>query len=72
MKSVFAKLALFALLLATQHVYAQKTVVSGRVIDAASGDPIPFANVIFVNQSTGTTTDFDGHYKMESAYESIL
>ncbi|HNP16804.1 MAG TPA: DUF5686 family protein [Fulvivirga sp.] len=45
---------------------AQKTIVTGRVTDAASGDPIPFANVIFKNSSTGTTTDFEGYYKVQT------
>ncbi len=45
--------------------FAQKTIVTGRVTDAATGDPIPFANVIFKNSSTGTTTDFEGYYKVQ-------
>lgn len=45
-------------------VAAQRTVVSGRVTDAGSGDPIPFANLIFTGHSTGATTDFEGFYEM--------
>lgn len=44
---------------------SQSTVVSGRVIDAATGDPIPFANVIFKGHSTGSTTNFEGFYEMK-------
>ncbi|QSE96654.1 DUF5686 and carboxypeptidase-like regulatory domain-containing protein [Fulvivirga lutea] len=51
--------------LITWSASAQRTVVSGRVTDASTGDPIPFANVIFKDQSTGTTTDFEGYYKVE-------
>lgn len=52
--------------------YAQ-TVVSGKVTDAASGDPIPFANVVFKGTSVGITTDFDGNYilKTTSPVDSI-
>src|SRR5690349_14638811 len=39
-----------------------QTVVKGKVTDAQSGDPIPFANIIFKGTTTGTTTDFDGNF----------
>ena len=47
-----------------------QTVVSGKVTDANSGDPIPFANVIFKGTSTGITTDFDGNYKLKTTAPS--
>ncbi len=59
------KLLVFLLLFISISGFAQKTIVTGRVIDAGTGDPIPFANVLFVGTSTGTTTDFEGYYKME-------
>ncbi|TAF32062.1 MAG: carboxypeptidase-like regulatory domain-containing protein [Cytophagales bacterium] len=40
------------------------TSVSGRVIDAQSGDPVPFANVYFKGATVGTTTDFEGYYTL--------
>lgn len=58
-------LIIFLLCVVVSSAFAQKTVVSGKVTDAGSGDPIPFANVIFKGHSTGTTTDFEGFYKME-------
>lgn len=53
---------------------AQETVVQGKVTDAASGDPLPFVNVIFKGTTIGTTTDFDGNYllKTSSPTDSIL
>jgi len=48
-------------------VFAQKTVVIGKVTDANSGDPVPFANVIFVGTQLGGTTDFDGNFKIETS-----
>ncbi|MEX1238992.1 MAG: DUF5686 family protein, partial [Cyclobacteriaceae bacterium] len=43
-----------------------QTVVKGKVTDAHSGDPIPFANVIFKGTTTGTTTDFDGNFSVRT------
>lgn len=53
---------------------AQETVISGKVTDAASGDPIPFANVLFKGSTVGTTTDFDGKFliKTTSPKDSII
>ena len=67
LKFVLEKFVVFTslLLLYTSVACSQSTVVSGRVIDANSGDPIPFANLIFQGQSTGTTTDFEGFYEMQ-------
>lgn len=65
MIQVQKRILTFLLLLVSICGFAQRTVVSGKVIDANSGDPIPFANLIFVGSSTGTTTDFEGNYKMD-------
>lgn len=54
---------LFIIICSGYSTIAQ-TVVSGKVTDANSGDPVPFANVIFTGTNVGTTTDFDGRYKI--------
>ncbi len=41
---------------------AQQTVVSGKVTEAATGTPVPFATVSFVGTSDGAITDFDGNF----------
>lgn len=41
---------------------AQLRTVSGKVTEAATGTPIPFANVIFSGTEGGAVTDFDGNY----------
>jgi hypothetical protein len=46
---------------------AQETILKGKVTDAGSGDPIPFANVVYVGTSVGATTDFDGNYTFKSS-----
>ncbi len=64
-KSVFVTLlTLFAL---HSELLAQETVVHGKVTDAASGDPLPFVNVVFKGTAIGTTTDFDGNFTLRSA-----
>ncbi len=51
-----------------------QTVVKGKVTDAHSGDPIPFANIIFQGTTHGTTTDFDGNFnvKTNSSADSLV
>ncbi|MBC6368053.1 DUF5686 and carboxypeptidase-like regulatory domain-containing protein [Algoriphagus sp. AK58] len=41
-------------------------IIKGRVTDAETGDPIPFANVILKGTSTGITTDFEGNYQIKA------
>lgn len=57
-----------ALLLTTLAIpsVAQTAVVSGKVRDAATNEPLPFANV-FINQTTiGTATDAQGNYTLKN------
>ena len=60
--------------LAPGALFAQETVIQGKVTDASSGDPIPFVNVIFKGTSIGTTTDFDGNFtlKTQNPTDSIV
>lgn len=47
--------------------YAQETItVSGKVIDAGSGEPILYANVAFRELSIGTTTNENGEFIIRS------
>ena len=55
------------LIVATVHLaYGQITVIQGKVTDAGSGDPIPFANVYFKGTQVGATTDFDGNFTIRT------
>ncbi len=47
---------------------AQKTLVKGVVLDAKTNEPLPFVNIIFKNSKTGTTTDIDGNYILDTYY----
>ena len=51
-------------------VIGQKTIVIGTVVDATTKETIPFATVSFKGTKTGTTTDIDGKYRLESYYSS--
>lgn len=55
-----------ALLLAALQLGAQTTKVSGTVVDADSGEPIPFAGIFFKNTSIGLTADIDGRFTLET------
>ena len=44
-------------------LFAQTT-VTGKIVDAKNGAPIPGANVKVVGKSLGTTADFDGNYNL--------
>ncbi len=62
-------LSILVLLASIVSVYGQ-TVIEGKVIDAESGDPIPFANVVIKGTNIGSPTDFDGFYRIEGEAES--
>ncbi|PQB05219.1 TonB-dependent receptor [Aureitalea marina] len=46
--------------------FAQTGTIEGTLLDKeVEGEPLPFANVIILGTSTGTTSDFDGNYILE-------
>jgi len=44
--------------------------VSGKVIDESTKEPLAFATVYFVDTKSGTQTDLDGNYRIETYYSS--
>lgn len=63
----FIRLLLSVLLLAlSARAYAQVTKVRGSVVDAETGEPIPFAAVFFDGTSIGVSTDIEGRYYIET------
>lgn len=61
------KCAFFLLLLAVagmQLVYAQGLQVTGKVTNAADGQPIPGVSIVVRGTTIGTITDVDGTYKL--------
>ncbi|MCB4799475.1 SusC/RagA family TonB-linked outer membrane protein [Neotamlana laminarinivorans] len=59
------KLTLVALLFFGFTVLAQESVLSGTVVAEKDGIPIPGVNVIVLNTTKGTTTDFDGNFQIK-------
>ena len=47
------------------QVHAQNKTVSGRVVDAATGEALPGVNVLLKGAGTGTITDLDGEYRID-------
>jgi hypothetical protein len=45
---------------------AQVTKIRGKVLDALTGEPLPFVNVFLTGSTIGTTTDFEGGYYFET------
>lgn len=67
MRLFFTCLPLIVSGLLAQQTLAQApptTTLSGRVFDAASGKPMPFATVFINNTTRGTTADSTGHYQL--------
>ncbi|MBW8050166.1 MAG: carboxypeptidase-like regulatory domain-containing protein [Cytophagales bacterium] len=61
--------ALCAMLLCfSQLLIAQQkiVVVKGRITDAQTADGLPFVNVYFKGTTIGTTTDFEGYYRLST------
>lgn len=56
--------------LACTSVWSQETIVSGKVTEAKTGTPVPFATVVFVGTEDGAITDFDGNF-IAKTYKSV-
>jgi len=69
----FAKLFLTALaVMAATVAFAQELTVTGNVIDASTGEPVPFASVHVKGTMTGTSTDIDGAYSIVASKNGVL
>lgn len=48
------------------YSFSQPTItIIGKVTDAETGEPIPYVNIYVIGKFHGTTTGFDGQYKLE-------
>jgi hypothetical protein len=52
------------------HCVFGQTIIEGKVTDAETGDPIPFASVYFQGTTIGVPTDFDGFYRIKGEAKS--
>lgn len=55
----------FLLLLLTQFTFSQ-TIISGKVFDAKTKEPMPFVNLIIKGTTAGATSDFDGNFQIKT------
>ncbi len=71
LREAMRQLILFIFLVLYSAVgIGQKTIVSGRVTDAKTKEPIAYAPVYFVGTKSGVNTDLDGNYRIETYYSS--
>ena len=59
---VFASLLLGCLL--ALPAAAQRLIITGQVVEAATGEPVPFASIFVPRTSTGATADLEGKFKL--------
>ncbi|OCB70989.1 TonB-linked outer membrane protein, SusC/RagA family [Flavobacterium glycines] len=72
MKNSLAKyLVFFSIMLTTMTALAQTSTITGTIKDN-TGMPIPGANVLIKNTTTGIQTDFDGKFAIKAKPEDIL
>src|SRR5687767_5493436 len=46
----------------TAGANAQTGKLAGRIVDAATGDGLPGANILVIGSDVGSATEIDGHY----------
>lgn len=57
-------LLLVALLLGALPAAAQRILVTGQVVEAQSGEPVPFASIFVPKTTVGITADLEGKFKL--------
>lgn len=53
-------------------LYGQEQVLTGTVTDGEDGTPLPGVTILIKGTTTGTTTDFDGNYRLSASYGDLL
>ena len=48
-----------------------RCVILGKVVDATTNVPLPFASVVLQGQTSGTATDFEGAYRLEGVTAGV-
>ena len=56
---------IFLLFYMPLHAYPQLTKIMGTIKDSATGEPLPFVNIIILKTTDGTLTDFEGRYSLD-------
>ena len=67
------RLALMLMLVVNICVFAQDSyTITGTVVSQNDNLPVPGVNVIVVNTTNGTSTDFDGNYSIKVSNGDVL
>ncbi|MBO4551185.1 MAG: carboxypeptidase-like regulatory domain-containing protein [Bacteroidaceae bacterium] len=61
----------FLFLLWTAQSFGQEVKLQGRVVDAETGEALPYVN-IFVAEGNGTLTNIDGEFQFQATEEDVL
>ncbi len=61
----FIIIFLFCAFCAIGQLYSQKRTIEGKITDASTNEPIPFANIYFPGTTIGTISDFDGKFSLQ-------
>lgn len=61
----FIIIFLFCAFCAIGQLYSQKRTIEGKITDASTNEPIPFANIFFPGTTIGTISDFDGKFTLQ-------
>ena len=74
--SLYAKILTFCTLTnVSSWCFAQtetgRCVILGKVVDATTNVPLPFASVVLQGQTSGTATDFEGAYRLEGVTAGV-
>ena len=51
--------------------FCQEVIIHGRVVDAETGEPLPYVN-IRAGEGKATMTNIEGEYKFQATEEDIL
>ncbi|MEI6455371.1 MAG: TonB-dependent receptor [bacterium] len=65
MKQTLHLVILFSLFLFPFLAFSQNIILTGKVQDERTSEPLPFVNIGLKNQPTGTFSDSNGNYRME-------
>lgn len=58
--------SLLVLLVTVNLTSAQKTIVTGKITEARTGDPVPYATVVFKGTYIGTMSDLNGNFHLST------
>jgi hypothetical protein len=63
---------LFVLALMAWNTVTHAQTIQGRVVDAKTNEPMPFANVFINNSTVGTTTELDGTFVLKNVRQPAV